>query len=264
MFYSPNLTTVNLRNDILMDTSSTSAASKAHTASYFIRTGYREVTPGEAKQVKQFIKANMDPVEALSRMGDKVFVSRLRTYPNIFGVKMVTDILAYDKKKFPKGILLDAKYQGVSGSVDEKLPFAALSLVAHDTFNIIVLDGGAFRPAADNWLLKYASYQAKQYDRQLLVFTTLGDFIAGPAPTSFRRPKWLTSLTRKPCPILARRAVARRLTRRCCVIPTVVHPGALSLRRCLAIRRRGRHWAGPLFIPQGQCCRGRPSVSDSR
>ena len=62
------------------------------------------------------------------------------------------DFLIYHPDKFPKGLILEAKYQKVGGSVDEKLPYLVESIKKYACDCIVVIEGEGFRVGAIPWL----------------------------------------------------------------------------------------------------------------
>jgi hypothetical protein len=76
-------------------------------------------------------------------------------FNSIYGLPWVLDAFIYHPVKAPSGFALDAKFQGTGGSIDEKLPFAVLSLqhIADTTGAItgLYLDAQGARPQAVQW-----------------------------------------------------------------------------------------------------------------
>lgn len=70
---------------------------------------------------------------------------------SIYGKELKHDFYLYHPTKFPKGCVIESKYQSVGGSVDEKFPFTALTLKGLDIPTILIIDGGGATPASIDW-----------------------------------------------------------------------------------------------------------------
>ena len=76
-------------------------------------------------------------------------------YNSIYGLPWVLDAFIYDPVKAPSGFALDVKFQNIGGSIDEKLPFAVLSLqnISLQTGAMVglYLEAAGARPEAVQW-----------------------------------------------------------------------------------------------------------------
>jgi hypothetical protein len=92
-----------------------------------------------------------------------------------------TEFLA-SSEKYNFKIRLECKWQQVSGSVDEKLPYLYLNCIEAmpEDYIIIIIDGGGFKAGSITWL-KEAAKQNKYNEagvmKSILVFS-LAEFIA--------------------------------------------------------------------------------------
>ena len=75
---------------------------------------------------------------------------------NIYDKDRRCDLAVYHPKHFPDCLMIQCKWQGVSGSVDEKYPFEVLSINANKYDTVIILDGGGYSPGAERWLKEQA------------------------------------------------------------------------------------------------------------
>jgi hypothetical protein len=79
----------------------------------------------------------------------------------IYGSSWALDFVVVHPTKFPNGLVIEVKYQGVGGSVDEKLPFSMLSLAAitrrgHDApKTLLIIAGDGMRGDAKLWAIDY-------------------------------------------------------------------------------------------------------------
>lgn len=70
----------------------------------------------------------------------------------IYGSKRYVDFIIFHPERWPKCLVLEAKWQQTSGSVDEKLPYL-VECIKHSKYpTAIVLDGKGYREGARNWL----------------------------------------------------------------------------------------------------------------
>ncbi|NMP24258.1 PD-(D/E)XK nuclease superfamily protein [Sulfobacillus harzensis] len=73
--------------------------------------------------------------------------------PGIYGTPMKVDFAVMGIPSLPNGSIIEVKWQSVSGSVDEKLPYLALNIDQRFPFpTIVVIDGGGWKRGAIAWL----------------------------------------------------------------------------------------------------------------
>lgn len=79
------------------------------------------------------------------------YIIKDASYINIYSGKGKTEFVIVDGNR---RIRIEAKYQSVSGSVDEKLPYMYLNAINQYPENevIFVVDGGGYREGARKWL----------------------------------------------------------------------------------------------------------------
>ena len=74
---------------------------------------------------------------------------------SIYGHPMRVDFVVMGLAGYPCGIAIEVKRQGVSGSVDEKIPYAIANI--KEVFPIpglLVLDGSGMKPGCRRWAKK--------------------------------------------------------------------------------------------------------------
>lgn len=72
---------------------------------------------------------------------------------SIYGTQLACDFILYHPNKHPDKLVIEAKWQQSSGSVDEKFPYFVMNIKEKfpvDT--IILLDGSGCRKSAEKWL----------------------------------------------------------------------------------------------------------------
>jgi hypothetical protein len=71
----------------------------------------------------------------------------------IYGAPLRVDLYIPDIPSYPNGLIIESKWQELSGSADEKLPYLVENIQrCYPCPTIIVLHGGGFRPGAERWL----------------------------------------------------------------------------------------------------------------
>lgn len=71
----------------------------------------------------------------------------------IYGTPIYADILLKSAPGFPDGLIIESKWQGSAGSVDEKYPYLIENIRhCYPCPVIIVADGDGARPGAIRWL----------------------------------------------------------------------------------------------------------------
>ena len=111
----------------------------------FTAHGFKKV---EAKEVL----ALMARGEPLSTFGDRWLTTQLAAYKNLYGAKFKTDVFVFEETLWPKGLVVECKYQRDGGSVDEKYVFTVMSLLNLPGDTLMLLTGGGARNCAIQWI----------------------------------------------------------------------------------------------------------------
>ena len=83
----------------------------------------------------------------------KIFTKQLNICDSIYGTPIRCDFMLYNSEKHPDGLVIESKWQQSKGSVDEKFPYLERNIIEKYPYNtIVVLDGGGYKPSANNWL----------------------------------------------------------------------------------------------------------------
>lgn len=99
---------------------------------------------------KRQLFANREAVGG-KQYGKHVFVGN-----TIYKTKRIVDFLVLNSEKFPKGLIIECKWQQSKGSVDEKYPFLLFNILETGVPTIVLLDGKGYKPAAKQWLADHA------------------------------------------------------------------------------------------------------------
>lgn len=126
--------------------------------------GCQELTPEEKDELRAYKNVSMFPY-------DKWFTTQIRMYDSIYQRPFVADFVVYSKSTLPDGVLVEAKWQGSAGSVDEKYVFTVMTLKQKDMMpTMLVIDGTGARPDAIAWIKRQQNPRFKM--------KTLAEFIA--------------------------------------------------------------------------------------
>lgn len=109
---------------------------------------------------------------ALRCLEQPIYASQCSIGHNIYGKNRRVDFILYHPKRCPECMVIQCKWQGRSGSVEEKYPFEVLSTEINEFPTIIVLDGGGYTDGAKNWLKSQAGQNRLKHVLSLGEFQT--------------------------------------------------------------------------------------------
>lgn len=89
---------------------------------------------------------------ALQELQQPIFAEQCPIGSDIYGKSRRVDFILYHPRRWTDGLVIQCKWQASHGTVDEKFPFEVLSIQLNEFPTIIVLDGGGYRPGAEQWL----------------------------------------------------------------------------------------------------------------
>lgn len=91
--------------------------------------------------------------EFFDHVGDVPIYSReVRIDRTIYDAVYRCDFLLHHPDKWPKCLVIEAKWQKSGGTVDEKYPYLVLNIRKSPYKTILLLDGGGYRPGAEKWV----------------------------------------------------------------------------------------------------------------
>ncbi len=122
------------------------------------------------------------------RFGRELLLTNAK-YETIYGHKGTTEFLLLSER-FSMNIRIECKWQQVSGSVDEKLPYLYLNCIEAmpEDHIIIIIDGQGWKEGAINWLKEAVSmkkYTSTAHRDKIIDVMDLRDFITW-ANTTFK------------------------------------------------------------------------------
>ena len=89
---------------------------------------------------------------AMQVLRQPIYAGQVESGTDVYGKRRRVDFILYHPQKWPDSLIIQCKWQAVSGSVEEKYPFEVLSIQANQPPAIIVLDGGGYSAGAERWL----------------------------------------------------------------------------------------------------------------
>jgi hypothetical protein len=108
-----------------------------------VKSGYAFVRPN------QFVPA--------AYIRQPIYTRRFHAGTNIYGTSIFCDFAVYHPTKWPNCLIIEAKWQQVVGSVDEKYPYLVLNIQSQYAYQtILLLDGGGYKKGAEQWMRKQA------------------------------------------------------------------------------------------------------------
>jgi len=82
-----------------------------------------------------------------------IYARQFHAGTSIYGTPSYADFAIYHPQKWPDGLVIEAKWQQVGGSVDEKYPYLVLNI--QDCYcypTVLLLDGGGYKKGAEQWI----------------------------------------------------------------------------------------------------------------
>lgn len=99
-----------------------------------------------------------------------IFATQFQLGLSIYDTELFCDFILYHPEKWPDCLVIESKWQQVSGSVDEKFPFTVLNIKMKSQYKtVILLDGKGYKPGAETWL-------RQQVDGKLLYVFSMAEF----------------------------------------------------------------------------------------
>nr|WP_320160896.1 PD-(D/E)XK nuclease superfamily protein [uncultured Methanoregula sp.] len=82
-----------------------------------------------------------------------IYTRQLYLCKSIYGTNVYGDFVIFHPEKYPRCLVIESKWQQVSGSVDEKLPFLVQNIKEKfPTDAIVIIDGGGSKKGAIEWV----------------------------------------------------------------------------------------------------------------
>ena len=85
-------------------------------------------------------------------MRQPIYASQFNIGKSIYGNDRKCDFILYHPDKHPGCLVIESKWQQVSGSVEEKIPFLVMCIREAKYESYVMLDGGGYSKGAETWL----------------------------------------------------------------------------------------------------------------
>lgn len=85
-------------------------------------------------------------------IGQPFFSRRFHAGTSIYNTPIYSDFAIYHPTKWPDCLIIEAKWQQVGGSVDEKYPYLVLNIHRYNFKTVLLLDGGGYKKGAETWV----------------------------------------------------------------------------------------------------------------
>lgn len=138
-------------------------------AQCLVSEGYAELPEGVKKDLQE-----ARPHAVFSEFGERWFARHVRYFTNIYGDLFYADFLVYDKQAWPKGFVIESKWQSTSGSADDKYLANFLSMKNLPCPAAMVLDGGL---DGGSYRLSIPRYLASIATKETLFFHGISTFM---------------------------------------------------------------------------------------
>lgn len=99
----------------------------------------------------QFVNKNR--FRAATYLEQPIYSKHVNIAKSIYRTPMNCHFVVYHPHKHPDCLVVESKWQKMSGSVDEKFPYLVSNIKEKYPYScIILLDGGGYRKGAEKWL----------------------------------------------------------------------------------------------------------------
>lgn len=89
---------------------------------------------------------------AMDTIEEPAYARQVNIGNTIYGTHLICDFLLFHPQKWSNGLVIEAKWQQVSGTVDEKYPYFVMNIWASEYQTILIMDGGGYREGAERWV----------------------------------------------------------------------------------------------------------------
>ena len=81
----------------------------------------------------------------------------IKPFINLYALAWKVDFFLWHPQKHANGLIIESRYQGIGGSVDEKYPFLIGSLKQQPCDSLLLILGTGARPKAVEWCRKQST-----------------------------------------------------------------------------------------------------------
>ena len=122
---------------------------------------------------EEYEKVSSQHFFALRSLKQPIYTRQCHIGKCIYGKNHTVDFILYHPIRWQDCLVIQCKWQAVGGSIDEKFPYAVMSIQLNEFETIIVLDGSGYSKGAGDWLRGQAG---KNKLRHVLSYAELQKF----------------------------------------------------------------------------------------
>jgi len=98
-------------------------------------------------------------IDDFDKMRLPVYSKNVAIGMNIYNNSRKGHFLVYHPEKWPKGLVVEVRWQGVNGTVDEKFPFIVMNIKRSGLETVIVMGGENLKPKVVQWVQNQIGYR---------------------------------------------------------------------------------------------------------
>lgn len=118
------------------------------------RTGKRLESFIENLLIEDYTYIKKEEFKTATFLDQPIYTRQLRICKSIYDSDLKGDFVIHHPEKWPKCLVVEAKWQQIGGSVDEKFPYLVMNIKERYPYPaIVVIDGGGFKKGAVDWLV---------------------------------------------------------------------------------------------------------------
>jgi PD-(D/E)XK nuclease superfamily domain len=91
-------------------------------------------------------------IEGGLRAAGCVFDRQVAVGQTIYGAEQHVDFLIHNLPDYPRGLVIESKWQMSNGSIDQKFPYVLANIERHSIPTIVIVHGGGCHEGAIAWL----------------------------------------------------------------------------------------------------------------
>lgn len=94
-----------------------------------------------------------------NRLHSPVYSTNVAVGKNIYNNARKCHFVLFHPQKWAKGLVLEVRWQGVNGTVDEKFPFIVMNIKRSGLETVIVMGGSNLKPEVTEWVQNQIGYR---------------------------------------------------------------------------------------------------------
>lgn len=98
-------------------------------------------------------------IDEFAKLRLPVYSRNVAIGKNIYNNNRKGHFMLFHPDKWPKGLVVEVRWQGVNGTVDEKFPFIVMNIKRSGVETVIVMGGENLKPEVINWVENQIGYR---------------------------------------------------------------------------------------------------------